>query len=387
MSPNVLILGLASLLTDVSTEMVYPLLPLFLTQTLGASPAILGLIEGMAESIASLLRVFSGYLSDRLGRRKPLTIAGYAASTLGKVLLYAATAWTAVLGGRLVDRFGKGVRTAPRDALIADSCEPAFRGKAFGLQKMLDNLGGVCGMLIAAALLEHLAGNYRKVFLVTAIPASCVIFVILLLVRDQPPTTAPAKLRLTLQPFDTRFRWFLLTVAVFTLGNSSDLFILWRLSDLGLPDPWVPLVWCGHTAIRMLAALPAGILADRFGKRRIVLAGWVVYAGVYAGLGLTASLQAAFVLVAVYALYWSLADSVLRAIVADLVPDDLRGTAYGLFHFCVGVAILPANLIFGIVWKAKGHAAAFVMSAAFALVACGMLLALRRRATPRPAAP
>lgn len=384
---NVVGLGAASFFTDLAAEMITPLLPLFLMREFRAGGAVLGAIEGIADSAASLLRIVSGWISDRAKKRKIFLLIGYGFSVVVRPLMgIVAAAWH-VGALRLVDRIGKGVRLAPRDALIADSCLPAYRGKAFGLQRTMDNLGGVLGMLVAAFLLLRFEGDYRRIFLLTALPAACVVLVILLVVRDRPPQAPPARLKLTLKPFSPQFRWFLLTVTVFTLGNSSDFFILARLKGLGLADPTLLFVWCGHTAIRMSAALPAGMLADRFGKKRLVLLGWAVYAGVYVGFALTTSLAAAIALVAIYALYWSLADSVLRAIVADLVPEDLRGTAYGMFHFCVGVAILPANLIFGVVWDRFGTAPAFWTGAGISLAACLMLLRIRARSPLHPAAP
>ena len=376
---NVVGLGFASFFTDLASEMVTPLFPLFLKKELHAARAVLGVIEGIADAVASLLRLVSGWLSDRLRRRKALIFAGYGVGAVVRPLLgLATTVWH--LGAiRIADRIGKGIRLAPRDALLADSCDPAHRGKAFGFQRAMDNLGGVLGMLLAAWMLARSGQDLRQVFFWTAIPAACVLLVIAVVLRDKPSTAPPAELKLTLKPFDPRFRWFLLTVVVFTLGNSSDLFILWRLSDLGLEDRWVPIVWCAHTAVRMVFAIPAGIAADRLGRKRVVLAGWIVYAAVYAGLGLTTSLPVAFVLVALYGLYWSLAESLLRAMVADLVPPELRGTAYGMYWFAVGITILPANLLFGLVWDRWHAGPAFLMEATFALVATGMLLALRIR--------
>jgi len=384
---NVIGLGAASFFTDLASEMITPLIPIFLSKELKAGRAILGLIEGVSDSVASLLRLISGWLSDRLRKRKILIFVGYGFSVVMRPLMaVVGTAWHLGLL-RLIDRVGKGIRLAPRDALIADSCEPAARGKAFGFQRMMDNLGGVLGMLIAAALLLHFAGHYRKIFLLTAIPASCVLLVIALVLRDRPSTAPPAKLRLSLRPFGFEFRWFLLTVVVFTLGNSSDLFIIARLSHVGMQDHWVVLIWCGHTAIRMLAALPAGMLADRFGKKRLVFVGWLLYAGVYAGLAFASSAASLMALLAAYALYWSLAESVLRAVVADLVPEELRGTAYGLYHFCVGIAILPANLLFGLLWDRVSAPAAFLTGAGLAALACLLWLRLRRPTSLRPAAP
>ncbi len=374
---NVVGVGFASFLTDFGSEMGTPLLPIFLRKELHATQAALGVIEGIADSAASLLRLVSGWASDRLGKRKAFIFLGYGVAAVMRPLIgLARAAWHLGLI-RFVDRVGKAVRLAPRDALIAESCEPSARGKAFGFQRAMDNLGGVLGMLLAAYLLSAWKGDYRRVFLLSAVPSACVLLVIAFVLRDVAPKAPPARLRLTLAPFGREFRWFLLTVAVFTLGNSSDLFILWRLSDLGLEDEWVLLVWCGHTLVRMVAALPAGALADRMGRRPLVLAGWLVYAGVYAGLGVTASLPVALVLVGIYGLYWSLAESLLRAMVADLVPAELRGTAYGMYWFTVGIAVLPASLVFGFLWKAFGPLPPFLTAAALAAAASFMLLRVR----------
>lgn len=381
LGPNVVALGAVSFFTDLASEMITPLIPIFLAEQFRAPGRILGVIEGTADATASLLRIVSGWLSDRLGRRKIFIVIGYGVSAVVRPLMGVAAAAWHVGALRVADRLGKGVRLAARDALIADSCDPEVRGKAFGLQRALDNLGGVVGMLAAAALLWALEEDYRRVFLLAAIPAAIVLVVLVLFVRDLPPSTPPAPLKLTLAPFGREFRWFLAAVTLFTLGNSSDLFLIPRLRELGLPVRWVPIVWCGHTLVRMLAALPAGILADRWGKKNVVLSGWLVYAAVYAGLGLTDSLAAALVLLGVYGLYWSLAESVLRAIVADLVPPELRGTAYGMYWFCVGAAVLPANLIFGWLYDAAGPAAAFLTGAGLALLACGVLIGLK---TGRP---
>jgi MFS family permease len=381
---NVVGLGFASFFTDFASEMATPLIPILLESVKGGRTA-LAWIEGVAESLTSLLRIFSGWLSDRVGKRKPLIFLGYGVSGILRPLYGLATAAWHVGGIRICDRICKAVRLAPRDALLADSCDPAQRGKAFGFQRAMDNLGGVLGMLLAAALLWGSEMRLREVFFLTALPAAGVLLVVGLVLRDKPSSAPPARLKLTLAPFDSSFRWFLVIAAVFTLGNSSDLLIISRLRELGLERRWVPLVWCGHTAIRMVSAIPAGVLADRFGKKRVVLVGWLVYAAAYAGLGLTDGLAIALVLVGIYGLYWSLADSLLRAMVADLVPAHLRGTAYGMYWFAVGVAVLPANLLMDFVWKHWSARPAFLMEAAFALAASAMLLALRVRKTDESA--
>jgi MFS family permease len=373
---NVVGLGFASFFTDLASEMATPLIPLLLETLPGGGRAALAWIEGAAESATSLLRIFSGWLSDRVGRRKPLIFLGYSVSGAVRPLYgLVQAAWHA--GGiRIVDRICKAVRLAPRDALLADSCEPALRGRAFGFQRAMDNLGGVLGMLIAWAILRTSMGRLREVFFITGIPAVFVLGVVGLVLKDRPSSRPPARVKLTLAPFGSSFRWFLAVAAVFTLGNSSDLLLISRLRDLGLGAEWIPLVWCGHTAVRMVTAIPAGLLADRFGKKRIILVGWLVYAAVYAGLGLTSTLAVALVLVGVYGLYWSLGESLLRALVADLVPEDLRGTAYGLYWFAVGLAVLPANLLFSGAWTRWGARPAFLLEAGFAVLAGALLLAL-----------
>lgn len=385
---NVVGLGLASFFTDLASEMITPLIPLFLTRELRAGAVLLGWMEGVADSVASLLRLISGWISDRAKKRKIFILVGYGFSVVVRPLTAVVRVAWQLLALRLVDRIGKGIRLAPRDALIADSCDAASRGRAFGLQKMMDNMGGVAGMLIAAAILGWITQDLRMVFLITAIPAACVLVVVAFAVKDVPPTVPAAKLQVSFKPFGADFRWFLFAITVFTLGNSSDLFILLQLSRLGLEDRWIPLVWAGHTMVRMLAALPAGVLADRVGKKRIVLLGWWFYVFVYAALAYTTSLAVAFVLVAIYALYWSLGESMLRAIVADMVPDHLRGTAYGTFHFCVGLAILPANLLFGYLYFEFGARPAFLVGAAFAAVAWIMLAMMKKagkaETPPRP---
>ncbi|HXX94365.1 MAG TPA: MFS transporter [Planctomycetota bacterium] len=373
---NIIGLGLASFFTDLASEMATPLLPLLLEGLPNGGRAALAWIDGAAESVTSLLRIFSGWLSDRVGKRKPLIFAGYCVSGALRPLYGLARLGWHVGAIRIADRVCKAVRLAPRDALLADSAGPDQRGRAFGFQRAMDNLGGVLGMLIAWALLRASMGRLREVFFITGIPAVFVLGAVGLILRDKPSTQPPVPLRLSLAPFGARFRWFLFAAAVFTLGNSSDLLLISRLRELGLRADWVPLVWCGHTAIRMVTAIPAGLVADRYGKKRTVLCGWLVYAAVYAGLGLTGRLDVALVLVGLYGLYWSLGESLLRAIVADLVPEELRGTAYGLYWFSVGLAVLPANLLFSGAWSRWGARPAFLMEAGFALLASGLLLAV-----------
>ncbi len=382
LGPNVWALGLASFFTDIASEMIFPLMPFFIMGTLKATHVWVGVVEGGADSVSSMLRIVSGWWSDRARRRKPFVFWGYAISVGARPLYWAATAAWHVLAIRVLDRVGKGIRLAARDALLADSCDPEARGRAFGVQRGMDHLGAAIGPLLAAALLAS-GRDLREVFLWTAIPAGMVLLVIGRLVRDIPgeiPTVPP---RLSLKPFDGRFRWFLATAFVFTLANASDAFILLRGADCGWTPEVLALLWCAHSLLRSILAFPAGALADRFGRRAAVLGGWTVFAVCYAGFAFATGKAAWAGILAVYALFSAFGESVARAMVADLVPKDLRGTAYGLYWFCSGLAALPAGLGFGWLWWRAGPVAAFCASAGLAVVAIAMLAALRP--APRPA--
>ncbi|MDI3279970.1 MAG: MFS transporter, partial [Bacillota bacterium] len=361
---NVFLLGLTSLLTDISTEMVYPLLPLFLTATLGASPAVVGLIEGIAESLASLLKVFSGYLSDLWRRRKPMAIAGYASSTAGKLLLYLATSWWWVLAGRAIDRFGKGIRTAPRDALIADSSPAAKRGRYFGLHRMLDTLGAAGGVLAAYFLLSAQPGSYRRIFLLSLLPAFLGVL-ILFFVREKAPTKEPSQaeaaeqkaagpqagpsvLRLRWSELNPRLRAFLLFTFLFTLGNSSNQFLLLRARHLGFAPAAVLLAYLLYNLVYALVSYPAGRLSDRVGRKHLLVAGYATYGLVYLGFALSSQSWQVWALFALYGLYIGLTEGVEKALVADVAPAELRATLIGLHATLVGLGLFPASLLAGL---------------------------------------
>jgi len=371
---NIIILGLASLLTDLSTEMVYPLLPLFLTQTLGASPAVLGFIEGLAESAASLLRVFSGYISDRVGRRKPLALAGYAASTLGKLLLYLAMAWPTVLAGRLVDRFGKGVRTAPRDALIADSSDPGRRGRAYGLHRAMDTLGATLGVVAAILLLRTASGNFRTIFLWSLVPAALGVAVLFLArdVRSHRSTAQAPVLRWSALP--GRLRAYLLVVFLFTLGNSSNQFLLLRAQNLGSTAAVVLLLYLAYNIAYALVAYPAGRLSDRIGRRALLVSGYTLYGLVYLGFAVARSQAWLWGLFVAYGLYIGMSEGVEKALVADLAPEAIRATAIGLHATLVGAGLLPASLLAGWLWTSFGPAVPFYFGGILGCAAAAALL-------------
>lgn len=386
LTPNVRALGAVSFLTDVSTEMVYPLLPLFLTRTLGAGTAFVGLVEGVAETTASLLKLFSGWLSDRLGRRKALVVWGYGLSSATRPLMAVAFAPWHVLATRFLDRIGKGVRTAPRDALIADSVPAGSRGAAFGFHRAMDHAGAVVGPLLAFLLLPFLGNNYRGVFWLASIPALLCVLALLFGVREMAPQSRQATLPLlTLRPYSSRFRGYLVVLALFTLGNSSDAFLLLRARETGVSDAAVPLLWAALHVVKSSSSFTAGILSDRVGRRGAIVAGWLVYAAVYAGFAMATSAAAIWGLFLVYGLYFGLTEGVEKALVADLVPAELRGSAFGLYNTAIGIAALPASLLTGALWQAFGPAVAFGAGAGLAvLAAVALWLLLSGGSVPAP---
>lgn len=367
---NVLALAAVSLLTDVASDMTYPLLPLFLATTLGASATAVGAIEGAAESVAALLKLASGWLSDRVPRRKPLVLAGYGIASLIRPLIGLAQSATQVLAIRVTDRVGKGIRGAPRDALIADSVDPAIRGRAFGFHRAADHLGAVIGPLLAFALLRWGGLELRDVFLLTAIPGALAVLAVIFGVREVPRETAEASKKLDLRaPLGKRFWSFLAVLLIFTLGNSTDAFLLLRARDLGIDAALIPILWALLHVVKALSSTPGGALSDRIGRKPLLIAGWVLYAAVYFALSRADAAWQAWVLFAVYGVYFGLTEGVEKALVADLVPADRRGTAFGWYNLALGVAALPASLIFGMIWDRAGAPVAFGFGAVMALIA------------------
>jgi MFS family permease len=396
---NVVMLGVVSLLTDVSSEMLTYLIPLFLANVLAASPAVIGLIEGLAESAASLFRLVSGWLSDRFERRRLLIGAGYASSVAGKALFLAATAWPVVLAARLGDRFGKGIRTAPRDALIADSTPPQARGRAFGFHRALDTTGAVVGVGIAALVVQYLQGDvlrlggetFRTLVLIALVPGAAAVLVIWLGVRDVPRAkaapTAPVGERAprppgpagrTWQRFPVAFWLFVVASALFTLGNSSDAFLALRSQDLGMPVRDLLLVIVGFNVANALVATPAGALSDRVGRRGPIAVAWAIYAAAYLGFAVAGSSAPVVFLWLLYGAYYGISDAVGRALVADLAPLELRATGYGILNAVIGVLLLPASLIAGMLWDAVDPSAPFWFGAACAAGATAVLVGFVR---------
>lgn len=380
---NVWALSAVSFLTDASSEIIAPLLPMFLTATLGASARTVGLIEGGAEAVASLLKVASGRWSDRARRRKPLVVCGYALSSLVRPLVALAQSSTHVLLIRFVDRVGKGVRGPPRDALLAASTPTAFRGRAFGFHRAADHAGAVVGPLIAMLCLSWLALPVRQVFWVAAVPGALAVAVAVLFVREShlaespaPPTSAAAIERpRDTMPLPTSFTRVMVAIAVFTLGNSTDAFLILRANQLGVPVALIPLLWVALHVVKSASSTPGGALSDRVGRAPLIIGGWLLYALVYAGFAMANAPWHAWALFATYGVAFGLSEGTEKALVADLVPAAVRGRAFGWYQATIGVMALPASLVFGIVWDQYGASAAFTMGAALACVA-SVLLAL-----------
>lgn len=376
---NVVVLGFVSLLNDGASEMIYPLLPAFLTAVLGAGPAALGIIEGVAESTASLLKLYSGYLSDRVKRRKGWIVAGYAISNVIRPLIAFSTSWFHVLALRFSDRVGKGLRTSPRDAIIADSTPPEYRGTAYGFHRAMDHGGAIIGPLLATGLLLIFHDNIKTIFLLSFIPGMLAVVMLLTGLREREPAaprqTASGGLNFgaAWMEMPAGFRKYLLIILLFALGNSTDAFLLLRAQQLGVPVALLPTIWVALHVVKMGFSVPAGILSDRIGRKKVIVTGWLVYAVVYAGFAFADSNWQAWALFAVYGIYFGLTEGVEKALVADFAPSTLRGSAFGLYHLVVGLGALPASLLFGLVWQKFGYNAAFGMGAALALVASVML--------------
>jgi MFS family permease len=375
---NVLWLSIVSLLTDFSSEMIYPLLPYFLTNVLRAGPAFLGTIEGIAETTASLLKLASGWLSDRIRRRKVLVLVGYGLASVVRPLVAVAGAPWHVLAIRFADRFGKGIRGAPRDALIADSVDPAYRGRAFGYHRAADHLGAVLGPLVATGLLFLMPGQYRLLFALAAIPALASFVVLALKVREAgvPERTAPKVEFKGFAGLGSRFMWFLLVVFVFTLGNATDMFLLLRAQNLGVPLALIPFLWAAFHVSKMLWNVVGGRLSDRIGPRPAIIAGWVVYALTYAGFAAATAAWQVWALFGLYGLFYGLTEAPEKALVAAVAPPDRRGSAFGAYHFAIGIGALPASVLFGLIWQRYGHVAAFTLGGGLALVAAASLALL-----------
>lgn len=378
-SSNVRVLAVGSFFNDVSSEMVYPLLPVFLTM-LGATKGFIGVIEGIAESTASFVKIFSGWYSDKLRARKNIAVTGYAISGLTRPIVAIAKRPWHVLTARFADRIGKGVRTSPRDALLSASVKPEARAKAFGFHRAMDNSGALVGPAVAMFILWLKPDDYSFLFWMATIPTAIAVFVIWKWAEDvNTPLPAGAdKPNLSWSALDSRFKAYIVVLFVFTLSNSSDAFLILRAEELGVKDYMLPLLWIVLHFVKTITNIPGGGLADRWGRRRIIIAGWLLYALIYAGFAIAQVEWHVWVLFALYGVYFGMTEGAERALVSDLAPEAVRGTAYGFFHLAVGLGALPASMLFGYLWDRFNGRTAFVFSAALALFA-SLLLAVSVR--------
>lgn len=384
---NVVLVGLVSFFADLSTEMVYPLIPLYLTTVFGATPALVGVIEGIAESLASLLKVFSGYVTDKYRKKKPIAFFGYSTVLIYKVALVLAGSWAGVLAARVIDRFGKGVRTAPRDVLVSESSDPAKLGHSFGLHKALDMAGSAAGILAAFLIMNAWKGNYayKRLFLLSSIPAFFALAMFLFIKETGKPRESKAPLHVLsgLKSLDARLKLYLVVVFMFTLGNSSNTFLLLRAGNVGFDSATVVLLYFLYNIVSSLLALPLGRMSDRVGRKRILVAGYVTFAIVYGLFAWAPSKGAMIAAFALYGLFTAMTAGVERAFIAEIAPRDLKGTMLGLHSTIVGIALLPASVIAGLLWSAFGPAVPFALGSSLSFAAA-LVLAIGLR--PRPAA-
>ncbi len=373
---NVVVAGLVSFLMDVSSEMIYPLVPLFLANVLGVNKSVIGLIEGIAESTASLLKVFSGWYSDHTSGRKWLMVAGYGISALSRPFVALATAWPHVFAFRFVDRLGKGIRTAPRDALIDESTDRSSLGGAFGFHRSMDTFGAVVGPSLAILLLSLFANNYRLVFWLSIIPAAmAVVFIVFFITETAKRTPADSpKPKLSLSHFDWRFKLFMGIATLFAIGNSSDVFLILRAEQIGVPSVMIPAVYLVFNLVYSLSALPAGMAADRFGKKRLILLSFVFFAIVYFGFAAAATTLQVWVLFGFYGLFMGITEGVQKAYLATIIPETFKATAFGIYNMFIGLALLPASIVAGLLWDNVGPTAPFYFGGIMALLSASLFL-------------
>jgi len=389
---NVFFMGLTSFFTDISSELIFTLVPLFLSDVWGATSTIVGLVGGLSDSADSIFRIFSGWFSDKIGKRKVLATMGYSISTVAKPFMLLANTWGAVIGVRIGDRIGKGVRSSSRDALIADSVDEKERGRSFGLHRAMDTAGAVVGLIIAAIIVYMIPGDkfhmtreaYHWMVVVAIIPAVLAVLVILTLVRERKKVASAAQAStgkpVGLTPFSNQFKLFLVIIGLFTLGNSSDFFLILEAQRVKTPLLQVVLMLVLFNLTYALLSTPMGVLSDKIGRKRVITAGWLIYGLVYIGFALSGIIWQIWALFAVYGVYYAICDGAAKAFVADLVPANRRGTAYGIYNGVVGLVALPASLIAGVLWGNIAPAAAFYFGAGLALLAMvGLLFIIKEK--------
>ena len=379
-SKNVFVLGLVSFFNDVASEMIYPLVPIFLTSVLGAPVAIVGLIEGIAESTASVLKVVSGWLSDKWRKRKPFVVAGYSFSAISKILLSLAFSWPFVLIARFVDRFGKGTRTSARDALITESSENSIRGRSFGFHRSLDTLGAVVGPLIALLAIHFLDNKFRLIFFLAFIPAFIGILLLLFFVKEKKKeaNSSPA-FHFNWRNLDPSFKIFLLISFIFALGNSSDAFLILRAQNLGLSVILVVLAYVLFNFTYAIFSIPAGIISDKIGPKKVLLGGFLLFSAVYLFFGLAHSSLFLWFLFPVYGIYMALTEGVGKAYISNLVLQEKSGTAFGVYQTAIGLCTFFASLIAGLLWTYIDVSAPFIFGSIIAVISAFLFVVLEKK--------
>lgn len=373
-------MGLTSFFNDVASEMIYPIVPIFLTSVLGAPVAIVGLIEGVAESTASILKVISGWLSDKYQRRKPFVLAGYSFSTVSKILLSLAYSWPFVLFARFIDRFGKGVRTSARDALITESSNASARGKSFGFHRALDTLGAVVGPLIALLAIHYLDNNFRLIFFLAFIPSTIGVFLLVLFVQEKRKEPDPSSsLHLNWRNLDPAFKIFLIISFIFSLGNSSDAFLILRDQNLGLSLTLVVLTYVLFNFAYAVFSIPAGVVSDKIGPRKVLLTGFLLFAIVYLSFGLIKSPVFLWILFPIYGIYMALTEGVGKAYISNLIPQEKIGTAFGVYQTTIGLTTFLASLIAGLLWTYLGVGAPFIFGGLMAIISALLFVTLKKK--------
>ena len=381
-SRNTLLLAAASLFADISTEMLYPVLPIFLTQTLHASGSVVGLVDGVAQATQNIVQGLSGWLSDRTQRRRPIALVGYTLSALAKPLIGLATAWPAVLGARFLDRVGAGTRSAPRDALIASSVAEEDRGSAFGLEGIGDNLGAFLGPLLAVAFLVTMSVDIRWIFYLAVIPGLLAVLMVLLVQERAAKVKAKSKIEFNLRQFPPAYWRYLLITALFGIGNSSNSFLILQTKDLGASLEMTILVYAAFNLVAALISYPAGFLSDRLGRKTVLMGSFVIFFASYVGFALTQQVMWVAAMFVFYGLYQGIFRSVGKAFASDFVPDQLRASAIGWYSTTVGLLQLAASVVAGLLWDRVGHAAVFAYGAVFALVGIIALSLFQTSRTP-----
>jgi MFS family permease len=382
------LLGWVSLATDAASEAIYPLLPFFLTRVLNANAVSLGIVEGAAEAANSLLKIASGRMADRSPSKRPLVLFGYGISSAVRPLIALATSWVQVFTVRVFDRVGKGIRGAPRDAMLATWAAPTTRGKVYGFHRAMDHMGAVIGPVFASLFLLFFPDQYRTLFALTIIPGTIAVLLILLVPESdaQPKHLEhPGHLEHPVHPehhLSSRFYAFMIVLALFALGNSTDAFLLLKLTDAAGSARFIPLMWAGLHVVKAAVSVVGGSWSDRIGRRAVIATGWLIYAVVYAGFATSTSLAGLLVWFMIYGFYFGFAEGTEKALVADLVPPSLRGTAFGIYNAVIGLGALLASIAFGTIWSAYGASAAFGLGASLALLATLALFAVVPRGTP-----